>query len=120
MGSLAQSFNQMAQALETSEAQRVELIRNLAHEVRTPLTNLRGYLEGLEEGLFEADEETFEASKRQVTRLEKLLNDLSLLSRVESQQESVEVEPVSLESICLTSLQAVRPQYLQKGGGSAL
>ena len=117
VGSLAQSFNQMAQALETSEAQRVELIRNLAHEVRTPLTNLRGYLEGLEEGLFEADEETFTASKRQVTRLEKLLNDLSLLSRVESQQEPVEVEPVSLESICLTSLQAVRPQYLQKGVG---
>lgn len=115
VGSLAQSFNRMAGTLEAGEAQRTELIRNLAHEVRTPLTNLRGYLEGLQEGLFEADEETFEASRRQLARLERLLDDLSLLSRVESQQEQVTLERVALETICLASLQAVRPQYLHKG-----
>ncbi len=115
VGRLAQSFNRMAAALEAGEAQRVELVRNLAHEVRTPLTNLRGYLEGLQEGLFEADEETFAAAKRQVTRLERLLDDLSLLSRLEAQRERVKLEKVGLETVCRAALAAVRPQYLHKG-----
>lgn len=115
VSTLANSFNEMAGALQRGEAQRVELVRNLAHEVRTPLSNLRGYLEGLEDGLFEPEPETFAASKRQVTRLERLLDDLLLLSRIEAKQESVRPVAFSLESICLRALGAVRPQFLQKG-----
>ncbi len=115
VSSLARSFNDMVGTLQAGEAQRVELVRNLAHEVRTPLGNLRGYLEGLEDGLFAPSEETFTASKRQVTRLERLLDDLSLLSRVEAKQEPVQPVAASLEEICSRTLGAVRPQFVQKG-----
>ena len=111
---LAADFNVMAETLETSEAQRSELIRNLAHEFRTPLMNLRGYIEGVEDGVFAFDETT-EATKRQLERLERLMNDLSLLSRVDARRESVSPERVALETVCSASVRAVRPQFLQKG-----
>ena len=47
LASLADSFNQMAEALEQQERQRTELVANFAHELLTPLTNLRGYLEAM-------------------------------------------------------------------------
>lgn len=44
---LATAFNEMAQRLNDTEARRVELLGNVAHEFRTPLSSLRGYVEGL-------------------------------------------------------------------------
>ena len=56
IGELAAAFNTMAEALERSEERRVQLVADLAHEFRTPLSNLRGYLEGLEDGVFRPEE----------------------------------------------------------------
>ena len=58
---LADSFNQMATALEEQERLRQELIANAAHELRTPLTNLQGYLEALRDEVIPADRATFES-----------------------------------------------------------
>ena len=112
---LAADFNTMAETLETSEAQRSDLIRNLAHEFRTPLMNLRGYIEGIEDGVFQFDDETVGATKRQLERMERLINDLSLLSRVDAKREEVRPERAALESICLAAINTVRPQFVQKG-----
>ena len=117
VGALALSFNEVAAALEASEARRVELIGNVAHEFRTPLASLRGYLEGLEDGLFAPDAETFGATERLLARLERLVTDLSLLSRVEAGREPLNPEQVSLESICLSALSALRPPFTAKGVG---
>lgn len=113
VGELADDFNTMAETLQASEAQRSDLVRNLAHEFRTPLMNLRGYVEGVEDGVFEFGDTT-EATKRQLERLERLMNDLALLSRVDAKRESVTPEQVSLEAICSASINAVRPQFLRQ------
>jgi len=115
IGDLAAAFNAMAAALETSEARRVELIRNVAHEFRTPLSSLHGYLEGLEDGLFDADAETLDAFKRQVTRLERLVDDLSLLSRVETGEEPVRTETLEVAKLLEPTVAGLRPQYTAKG-----
>jgi len=112
---LAADFNTMANSLETVEAQRSDLIRNLAHEFRTPLMNLRGYIEGVEDGVFQLNEETVLATKRQLERLERLMNDLSLLSRVDAKRETVKPERSLLEAICHAALDSVRPQFVKKG-----
>jgi signal transduction histidine kinase len=94
IGELAISFNAMANALETIEHQRAELVGNVAHEFRTPLSGLRGYLEGFQDKVFTPDDENLAACLKQLSRLEHLMDDLSVLSRVEAGVETIKPEPV--------------------------
>jgi signal transduction histidine kinase len=89
--SVADSFNQMAEALDAQERQRTELVTNFAHELRTPLTNLRGYLEAMRDGVMAPTAEVFESLREEVDRLERLSRSLDSLSDV------VHVEPVELD-----------------------
>ncbi|MFO7680035.1 MAG: ATP-binding protein [Chloroflexota bacterium] len=86
---VADNFNQMAESLERVEQQRVALIGNVSHELRTPLAGLNGYLEGLMDGVFAPDEETFALMDKEVRRLRRLVDDLQALSRVEAGQISL-------------------------------
>lgn len=115
IGELAKAFNAMAQALEQTETRRVELLANVAHEFRTPLSSLRGYLTGIKDGLFKANDETLMACVRQLARLERLVADLSLLSRVETGQEVLCPRPLAVAALLEQAAAAFRPSYVQKG-----
>ena len=78
--SLADSFNQMAAALEEQERVRREFIANAAHELRTPLTNLKGYLEALRDGVIPPDRATFESLWDEAERLVRLSRSLDTLA----------------------------------------
>jgi two-component system sensor histidine kinase BaeS len=78
--SLADSFNQMAGALEEQERVRREFIANAAHELRTPLTNLKGYLEALRDGVLPPDRATFESLLDEAERLVRLSRSLDTLA----------------------------------------
>lgn len=112
---LALAFNEMAAALETTEARRVALLNNVAHEFRTPLSSLQGYVEGLEDGTFAADAETLAACKRQITRLGRLVDDLSLLSRVEAGSEPVNPKPTTVQGLLQAVVATFKPAFVQKG-----
>ncbi len=115
LGELAEAFNAMAATLERSEARRVQLLGDVAHEFRTPLSNLRGYLEGLEDGVFEADAATLSACTRQVTRLGRLVDDLSLLSRVETGQLALAPDRLAVRGLLADAAEAFRGRFDQKG-----
>jgi signal transduction histidine kinase len=117
IGELANSFDAMISALNDAEARRVELLGNIAHEFRTPLSSLRGNLEGLQDGLFTLEDETLEVGLREVARLERLVADLSLLAHTEAGQGTVKPERVSLEAICSQTIAALRPLFVAKGVG---
>lgn len=115
IGELAETFNEMAEALEQTETRRVELLANVAHEFKTPLSSLHGYVTGLQDGLFKADEEILAACARQVARLERLAGDLSLLSRVETGQEVLHRRSMNVTEILEQAAAAFRPAYDQNG-----
>jgi signal transduction histidine kinase len=115
IGELADSFNEMAGALETIELKRAELIGNVAHEFRTPLSGLRGYIEGYKDKVFEPDDVTLEACLKQLARLEHLIDDLSLLSRVEAGVENLSPQPVNAYKLLEQIKESFTPSFAQKG-----
>jgi histidine kinase len=112
LSAVADSFNQMASALEHVEEQRVALIGNVAHELRTPLAGLEGYLEGLVDGIFESNEETFNLLQHEVRRMRRLVDDLQTLSRVEAGQVQLHFEQFDLLPVVQRVVAQLRPQIL--------
>ncbi|MBA3073269.1 MAG: HAMP domain-containing protein [Anaerolineae bacterium] len=99
LGQLALRFNQMADKLEKTETIRRQLIGDVTHELRTPLTAVKGYLEGLMDGVLPADPETYEQIHSEIDRLQRLVNDLQELSRVEAGAFQLNLAPVPPERL---------------------
>lgn len=93
---LAAGFNQMASSLEQTETLRRQLIADISHELRTPLTTIKGSMEGLIDGVLPANNETYSDIQHEATRLQRLVDDLQELSRIEGGAFNLEREPVSL------------------------
>lgn len=91
---LADTFNAMAGSLEATERRRLELVGDVAHELRTPLATVDGYLEGLEDGVVSPGHETWGLLRRETGRLTRLVDDLSELWRAEARQLPLTIEPV--------------------------
>jgi histidine kinase len=117
LGALAQTFNQMAEALERTEQRRLELIGDVAHELRTPLTSIKSTLEGLIDGVIPADSDTLSSVQREVARLQRLVHDLEELSRAESGQIPLEPRPVVLAEMIRAATERLRPQFEDKDVG---
>jgi signal transduction histidine kinase len=81
---LAQAFNSMASDLEQAEQLRRNLVADVAHELRTPLSNIRGYLEAIRDGVMKPDAATIRSVDEEAALLSRLVNDLQELSLVES------------------------------------
>jgi len=94
--SLAQTLNQMAASLATLERLRKDLVANVAHELRTPLSNLRGYLEAVRDGVAAPSADTIGMLHGEVMRLVRLVDALHELSRFDAQLPTLHREPVDL------------------------
>ncbi len=93
---LGHSFNRMANDLEGVEHRRRELVGDLTHELRTPLTIVKGYLEGLADGAIAPTPETYSRLVIETERLQRLVNDLQELSKLESGYLSIEARAVAV------------------------
>ena len=107
IGELADSFNTMAASLEATERRRLELVGDVAHELRTPLATLDGYLEGLEDGVIKPHQATWTLLRQETTRLSRLVNDLQELWRAEARQLPLVLVRVDVKA----ALMAVREQF---------
>ncbi|GAB4202263.1 MAG: ATP-binding protein [Roseiflexaceae bacterium] len=112
LAAVARSFNQMADALAQVEHQRITLIGNVAHELRTPLAGLEGYLEGLQDGVLPSDPATIGAMQHEVRRLRRLVDDLQQLSRVEAGQIALRVETFDVVPLVQRVVTQLRAQLL--------
>lgn len=111
---LALSFNQMADKLEKTEAMRRQLIGDVAHELRTPLAAIKGYIEGLMDGVIPAEGNTYQQIHDEINRLQRLVDDLQELSRVESGAFHLKPELVSLSDLMDTLKSIFAPQFEHK------
>lgn len=114
LAQLATSFNQMASQLEEVENKRRQLIGDVTHELRTPLTSIKGYMEGLVDGVLPATPETYDQIHNEASRLARLVDDLQELSRVEASAFSLDIHPTDLSSLVGTILKRLSPQATKK------
>jgi signal transduction histidine kinase len=97
IGTLARSFNQMAEELAATDRLRRDLVANVSHELRTPITALQAVLENIVDGVATADPETLRTMLAQVERLGRLVQQLLDLSRLEAGTLPLEREPFDVE-----------------------
>jgi signal transduction histidine kinase len=115
LAQLAHSFNQMAGNLQETEARRRQLIGDVAHELRTPITVIQGSLEGLIDGKLPADPDHLAQIYLEAERLTRLVNDLQELSRVEAGAYSLEKKAISVETLVADLKKRLGSQFEDKG-----
>ncbi len=81
---LAQAFNSMASDLEQAEQLRRNLVADVAHELRTPLSNIRGYLEAIRDRIMKPDAATIHSLDEEAMLLSRLVDDLQELTLAEA------------------------------------
>ena len=95
LASLAQSFNDMADQLARARVAERDFLLSVSHELKTPLTAIRGYAEGLSDNAVSLDEAA-ETIRREAERLERLVHDLLDLARMRKSRFSIRREPIDL------------------------
>ncbi len=115
IGQLAASFNAMAAALEQTERHRLELVGDVAHELRTPIATLEGYLEGLLDGVVEPTPQTLARLHNEAGHLRRLVGDLQELSRAEARQIPLRLEPLAPGALVEVARERLGPQFEEKG-----
>jgi signal transduction histidine kinase len=107
---LAHAFNEMARDLEAAEVQRQQMTADIAHELRNPLSVIRGNLEAMLDGVYPADVEHLGPIYEETILLQRLVQDLRLLSLADAGQLALvltQVDLVALLSGIADSVQAV-------------
>ncbi|GAA0579116.1 HAMP domain-containing sensor histidine kinase [Paractinoplanes ferrugineus] len=112
---LSESFNQMAEAVQRSEERQRRLIADVAHEMRTPLSNLRGYLEGLSDGVVEPSRELFVSLHEETLLQRRILDDLQVLALAEAGELGYTKAPLDLADLATTSATAHRAVAAEAG-----
>jgi two-component system, OmpR family, sensor histidine kinase BaeS len=112
VGALAEAFNRMAEGMTGVERLRRELVANVSHDLRTPLTVIRGYLEGLRSGQIadrRSAEMAFEAMDGEVMRLLALVDDLRQVAGLDAQVPRLERQPITIAELAASALGRIRP-----------
>lgn len=118
MGSLIESFNKMADSLEMAEARRTEFIANISHELRTPMTTISGFADGILDGTIpKEDEEKYLRSIRDETRrLSRLVRDMLDVSQMRARAADPSKRTVfDLTELVLQTLLSFESRATKKG-----
>lgn len=114
IGELAHAFNAMAETLDRNEELRRNMVSDIAHELRTPVTNIRGYLEAIQDDMLDPDRTTINLLHEEAMMLNQLIQDLQELALAESGQLRLELQPVDLEMVVAQTISVLRPSITQK------
>jgi histidine kinase len=115
LAQLSLSFNQMTLELEKAETLRKQLIGDIAHELRTPLATIKGSMEGLMDGVLPAGQDTYHQVYQEAERLQRLVEDLQDLNRVESGAIQLNLEKYPVKELVEITQRRLLRQFDDKG-----
>ena len=115
IGQLGSTFNAMADRLQKGEEQRVTLIGDVAHELRTPLSNIQGYLEAIRDGLLVPNGSTIDIIHQQALHLGRVVEDLRIIALADAGALALSMEVESVAELLEGSVEAYRPLAEAKG-----
>jgi len=115
VGELAQAFNSMAGNLERAEKLRRNLVADTAHELRTPLSNIQGYLEAIRDGVVEPDAATINSLYEEVILLSRLIDDLQELALAEAGELKLVRQTEDIIGVINQTVSAMQAQTTAKG-----
>jgi signal transduction histidine kinase len=99
LGDVIEGFNQMSHALAAANARREQMTADIAHELRSPLTVINGYLEALEDGVLQPTSERIKIIQQEVGQLNRLVSDLRTLALADSGQLEIIKDKVEIQTI---------------------
>jgi signal transduction histidine kinase len=114
LADLAISFNTMAAQLEHQQQLRRQLVADIAHELRTPLSVLRIQLEGMEDGIEQPTPATLHSLAEEVGLLTRLVDDLRLLSLADAGQVSLAIDDLDAGAVVARAVMAAAARARQQ------
>ena len=118
VASLAASFNVMARQVARSHQMMRDLLANVAHELKTPLTSIQGFSQALADGTVQSPEEFATAARiinEESERMRRLVEDLLYLSQIESGQLALERQPVEVATLFASSVERIQFRLEESG-----
>ena len=115
IGEMAQAFNSMAGDLERVEQLRRNMVADAAHELRTPLSNIKGYLEAIRDGLKKPDAESIRSLSEKASLLSRLVDDLQELSLAEAGELRLTRESGDITRLIKQAVASRQTQAEEKG-----
>lgn len=112
--SLMRSFNSMAERLQANDQQRRNMLADISHELRTPITVIQGNVEGIMDGLYPADEARLKSILEETQVLSRLVDDLRTLALAESGGLYLKREPTHLAEIIRDAVSGFNSQVQEK------
>lgn len=115
IGRLSDTFNKMAQNLEKLESLRKKLISDVAHELRTPISAVRGEVEGMIDGLIPMDKEHLHSLYEEINRLKNILEGIEDISQAEASASWLRKQTIKLRPFLNNIMERFSRLLLDKG-----
>jgi signal transduction histidine kinase len=110
VASLAEAFNSMAADMEYAEQLRRNMVADVAHELRTPLSNIQGYLEAIRDGMVEPDVAAIRSLNEETSLLSRLVNELQELSLAEAGELKLVYQAEDITNLVRQAVTPWQPQ----------
>jgi signal transduction histidine kinase len=110
VAALAEAFNSMAADLEYAEQLRRNMVADVAHELRTPLSNIQGYLEAIRDGVVEPDAAAIRSLNEETSLLSRLVNELQELSLAEAGELKLVYQAEDITNLVKQAVTPWQPQ----------
>ena len=116
LGQLINNYNSMVEALDNFDMMRNNFIASVSHELRTPMTSIRGFIDGILDGVIPAEKHNYylEIVKDEINRMNALVNDLLNIARLQSGNVELDILPCKVDDLLYNTAFKLEPLIDEK------